>query len=135
MLERLHFSRRQKQSNFVVIGALRVIRAKQLNRRRQRRPALLLVCPVNVRRKNLSLTCLQTHWNNTIAHWSGPPRTYVDLSQDQQGRLVYVKTAVAATCIKILSQVAQCNDDLIASSVLLSVIYFGSVFTIQPCLK
>ena len=48
-LERLlkHFSRRQKQSNFVVIGALRVNRAKQLNRRRQIR----LVCPVNVRRK------------------------------------------------------------------------------------
>ena len=34
------FSRRQKQSNFVVIGALSVNRAKQLNRRRQRRPAL-----------------------------------------------------------------------------------------------
>ena len=42
LLERLlkYFSRRQKQSNFVVIGALRVKRAKQLNRRRQRRPAL-----------------------------------------------------------------------------------------------
>ena len=48
----------------------------------------------------------------TIAHWSGPPRTYVDFSQDQQGRLVYVLTAVAATCIKILSQVAQHNEDL-----------------------
>ena len=54
----------------------------------------------------------------TIAHWSGPPRTYVDFSQDQQGRLVYVRTAVAATCIKILSQVAQRNEDLIACSVL-----------------
>ena len=34
LLERLlkYFSRRQKQSNFVVIGALRVNRAKQLNR-------------------------------------------------------------------------------------------------------
>ena len=71
----------------------------------------------------------------TIAHWSGPPRTYVDFSQDQQGRLVYVRTAVAATCIKILSQVAQRNEDLIACSVLLSVIFFGIVFTIQPCLK
>ena len=36
-----------------------------------------------------------------IAHWSGPPRTYVGFSRDQQGRLVYVRTAVAATCIKI----------------------------------
>ena len=54
----------------------------------------------------------------TIAHWSGPPRTYVDFSQDQQGRLVYVRTVVAATCIKILSQVAQRNEDLIACSVL-----------------
>ena len=49
---------------------------------------------------------------------SGPPRTYVDFSQDQQGRLVYVRTVVAATCIKILSQVAQRNEDLIACSVL-----------------
>ena len=80
--------------NFVVIGALRVNRAKQLNRRRHIR----LVCPVNVPR---SLNCLQTHWLYTIAHWSGPPRTYVDFSQDQQGRLVYVRTAVAATCINI----------------------------------
>ena len=24
----------------------------------------------------------------TIAHWSGPPRTYMDFSQDRQGRLV-----------------------------------------------
>ena len=53
--------------------------------------------------KNLSVTCLQTHWlyTGTIAHWPVPPRTYVDFSQDQQGRLVYVRTAVAATCIKI----------------------------------
>ena len=96
LLERLlkHFSRRQKQSNFVVIGALRVNRAKELIRRRHIR----LVCPVNVRR---SLNCLQTHWLYTIAHWSGPPRTYVDFSQDQQGRLVYVRTAVAATCKNI----------------------------------
>ena len=32
-------------------------------------------------------------------------------SQDQQGRLVYVKTVVAATCIKIKSQVAQRDVD------------------------
>ena len=54
----------------------------------------------------------------TIAHWSGSPRTYVDFSQDQQGKLVCVRTAVAATCIKIKSQVAQRNEDLIACSVL-----------------
>ena len=54
-----------------------------------------LVCPVNVSRK-LSLTLVYT-----IAHWPGPPRTYVNFSQDRQGRLVYVRTAVAATCIKI----------------------------------
>ena len=57
----------------------------------------------------------------------------MDFSQDQQGRLVYVRTAIAATCIK--SQVAQLNEDLIACSVLLSVISNGIVFTIQPCLK
>ena len=57
----------------------------------------------------------------------------MDSRQDQQGRLVYVRTAVAATCIK--SQVAQLNEDLIAWSVLLSVISNGIVFTIQPCLK
>ena len=67
----------------------------------------------------------------TIAHWSGHPRTYVDFSQDQQGRLVYVRTTVAATCIKILSQVAQRNEDQIACSVLL----LWNVFTIQSCLK
>ena len=67
---------------------------------------------------------LQTHWLYTIAHWSGPPRTYVEFSQNQQGRLVYVRTAVAATCIKILSQVTQRNEDLNAFSVLLSVISF-----------
>ena len=39
-----------------------------------------------------------------IAHWSGPSRTYVDFSQDQRGRLVYVRTAVAVTCIRIKSQ-------------------------------
>ena len=59
----------------------------------------------------------------------------MDVSQDQQGRLVYVRTAVAATCIKILSQVTQRNEDLIACSVLLSVITIGIIFTIQPCLK
>ena len=58
----------------------------------------------------------------------------MDFSQDQ-GRLVCVRTAVAATCIKIKSQVAQCNEDLIACSVLLTVIPFGIVFTIKPCLK
>ena len=36
----------------------------------------------------------------TIAHWSGP-RPYVDFSQDRQGRLVHVRTVIAATCIKI----------------------------------
>ena len=59
----------------------------------------------------------------------------MDFSQDQQGRLVYVRTAVAATCIKILSQVTQRNEDLIACSVLLSVISFSIIFIIQPCLK
>ena len=59
----------------------------------------------------------------------------MDFSQDQQGRLVYVRTAVAATCITILSHVTQRNEDLIACSVLLSVISFGIIFTIQPCLK
>ena len=71
----------------------------------------------------------------TIAHWPVPPSTYGDFSQDQQGRLVNVRTVVHATCIKILSQVAQCNEDLIACSVLLSVMSFGDVFTIQLCLK
>ena len=82
-----------------------------------------------------SLTCLQKHWLYTIAHWSGPPRTYVDFSQDQQGRLVYVRTAVAATFIKIKSQATQRYEYLIACSVLLSVNSFGIVFTLQPCLK
>ena len=59
----------------------------------------------------------------------------MDFSQDQPGSLVYVKTAVAATCIKKLSQVTQRNEDLIASNVLLSVISFGIIFTIQPCLQ
>ena len=49
-----------------------------------------------------------------IAHWLGPPRTHVDFSQDQQGRLVYVRTVAAATCIKIKSQVTQHNENLIA---------------------
>ena len=57
----------------------------------------------------------------------------MDFSQDQRGRLVYVRTAVAVTCIK--SQVAQGNEDLIACSVLLTVIPFGIVFTIQSYLK
>ena len=59
----------------------------------------------------------------------------MDFSQDQRGRLVYVRTAVAVICIKIKSQVAQRNEDLIACSVLLTVIPFGIVSTIQPCLK
>ena len=42
--------------------------------------------------------------------------TYVDYSQDRQGRLVRVRTVVAATCINIYSQVAQRNEDLIACS-------------------
>ena len=40
----------------------------------------------------------------TIAHWPVPPSTYVDFSQGQQGRLVHVRTVVAATCIKIKSE-------------------------------
>ena len=58
----------------------------------------------------------------------------MDFCQDQQGRLVYIRMAVAATCIKIWSRVAQLNEDLSACSVLLSVISFDIVFTIQPCL-
>ena len=48
-----------------------------------------------------------------------------------------VRTAVAATCIKILSQVTRRNENLIACSLLLSVISFGIIFTCtkQPCLK
>ena len=66
-----------------------------------------------------------------------PPSTYVDFNQDRQGRLVHVRTHVAATvtCIKISSQDAQHNEDLIACSVLLSAISFDVVFTIQPCLN
>ena len=59
----------------------------------------------------------------------------MDFSQYQEGRLACVKTAVAAICIKILSQVTQRNEYLIACSVLLSVISFGIIFTKQPCLK
>ena len=59
----------------------------------------------------------------------------MDFIQDQQGRHVFVRWAVAATCIKILSQAAQRIEDLIACSVLLSVIYFCIVFAIQPCLR
>ena len=69
-------------------------------------------------KKNLKAYLFTDTLVYTITHWSGPPRTYVDFSQDQQGRLVYVRTAVAATCIKILSWVAQRNEDLIACSVL-----------------
>ena len=75
-----------------MIGALGVNRAKQLNRRRQIR----LVCPVNVHRKLQSYLFTDT-LVYTIAHWPGPSRTYVDFSQDQQGRLVFVRTYVAAT--------------------------------------
>ena len=59
-----------------------------------------LVSTVNVRRKLKSYLFTDT-LVYTIAHWAGPPRTYVDFSQDQQGRLVFVRTAVAATCVKI----------------------------------
>ena len=59
-----------------------------------------LVCPVNVRRKLKSYLLTDT-LVYTIAHWLGPPRTYVDFSQDQQGRLAYDRTAVSATRIKI----------------------------------
>ena len=76
------------------------------------------MCLVNVRRKKQLKSYLFTDTlAYTIANWSGPPRTYVDFSQDQKGRLVYVRTAVAATRIKIFSQVAQRNEDLIACSV------------------
>ena len=71
----------------------------------------------------------------TIAHLPLPPSTHVNCIQDRQGRLVHVRTVVAATCIKIKSPVAQRNDDLIACSVLVSVISFGVVFTIQPWLR
>ena len=53
----------------------------------------------------------------------------MDFSQNQQGRLVYVRTAAAATCIKILSQVTQRNEDLNACSVLLSVISFDTAMS------
>ena len=121
LFERLlkHFSRRQKQSNFVVIGALRVNRAKQLNRRRQMRPAFIRFSMAGKRsQKKLKSYLFTDTLVYTIAHWPGPPRTYMNFIQDQQGRLVYVRTAVAATCINILSQVAQRNEDLIACSVL-----------------
>ena len=39
---------------------------------------------------------------------------FVDFSQVRQGRLFHVRAVVAATCIKIKSQVAQRNEDLIA---------------------
>ena len=61
---------------------------------------------------------------NTIGHWPVPPRAYVEFSQDRQGRLVHVRTVVAATCIKIYSQVAQRNEDPIACSVLLSLVLY-----------
>ena len=37
----------------------------------------------------------------TIAHLPVPPSTFVDFSQDRQGRLVHVRTVVAAACIRI----------------------------------
>ena len=55
--------------------------------------------------------------------------------QDRQGKLFHVRTVVTATYIKIWSQVAQRNEDLLACRVLSSVISFGVVFTIQSCLK
>ena len=79
----------------------------------------------NLNRKPKSYLC--------IAHWPVPPSTYVDFSQNRQGRLVHVRPVVAATCV-YKSQVAQRNEDLIAYSLFLSVISFGVVFTIQPCL-
>ena len=78
------FQQTTKTVELVVIGALRVNRAKQLNRRRQRRPALYgLVCPINVHRKLKSYFFTDT-LVYTFAHWSGPPRTYADFSKDQQ---------------------------------------------------
>ena len=40
----------------------------------------------------------------------------MDSSQDRQGRLIHVRKVGAATCIKIKSQAAQRNKDLIACS-------------------
>ena len=40
----------------------------------------------------------------------------MDFSQDRQGRLVHVRSVVAATCIKVMRHVAQRNEDLIACS-------------------
>ena len=66
-----------------------------------------------------------------------PPSAYLDFSQDQQGRLVHVRTAVAATLYmyKDIELGSQRNEDLIVCSVLLSVISFCIVFTLQPYLK
>ena len=64
LLERLqkYFSRRQKQLNSVVIGALMVKSCKTTEPQTTKATSFIrLVCPVNVRRKNLRLTCLQTH--------------------------------------------------------------------------
>ena len=55
----------------------------------------------NLNRKLKSYLFTDTLIHYPIAHWLGPPRTHVDFSQDQQGRLVYVRTVVAATSIKI----------------------------------
>ena len=76
-------------------------RAKQLNRRRQRRPVLYSSVPgkrsiANLNRKPKSYMLRDT-LVYTIAHWPVPPSTYVDYSQDRPGRLVYVRTVVAAT--------------------------------------
>ena len=50
------------------------------------------------------------------------------ISLDQHGRLVHVRKVVVA-------QVAHRNEDLIECSILLPVISFSIVFTIQPCHK
>ena len=54
----------------------------------------------------------------TFAHWSGPPITYGEFSLDRQDRLVHVRTVVAATCIKIYSQILKRNEALFACCVL-----------------
>ena len=55
---------------------------------------------VNLNRKPKSYMLTDT-LVHTIAHWPVPPSMYVDFSQDRPGRLVHVRTVVAATCINI----------------------------------
>ena len=76
-----------------------------------------------------SLTCLQTHLYILLLTVQGLLERIVCVFKlDQQGRLVHVRMVVVA-------QVAQRNEYLIACSVLLPVISFSIVLTIQPCHK